>query len=280
MSVAATSCSCTVGRLPSGVLQANEGQWLDITVNTAGKSGALNQTVVLRTGSKGEELRLKVKAIVEPVVDFQPREVIFLVGGEPQEVVVQISGDRPDLRILSVSVGSLPVKAEIRPAPPSRDGGSAKIAAELVVRPINELSQTTSGTLAVGTSDPRRPIVNIPVVFRPASSSSHDQALTLTLPPGATTATGTLRWTPNGTDITSASDPEHPGVPVSVKVLDRNGQRWLDISHDWDVRWPRISGVLVLSTSGKDIRVPYRVRITGSPALESNDVRSREGGKK
>ncbi len=60
-----TSCGCTVGKYPHGLVKPGEEGDVEVTFNSAYKMGYQNKSVMLLANTKPERTVLRIKAVVE-----------------------------------------------------------------------------------------------------------------------------------------------------------------------------------------------------------------------
>lgn len=259
LSVASTSCACTAGILAAATLLPGSGQWLHVTLQTAGRSGPTCQYVTLKAGQVAT--RLPVRAIVKPLIEIQPRQVELGSMAVGQHTVIRVTGDLSDFQVLSASASHAPVLVEIvrsweRSEAPAIGGRVIELR---VTRAEGDLRD---GEVLISTNDPRRPLVKIPVISSPNGTPSLPTGVSvLTVVAPSSTATGgtTLPEGVATAGVTSVRDADQPQIPIAWEP--GGTEQELLIRLPWDSRVNRRGGLLIVETTGRELRIPYRVRV-------------------
>jgi hypothetical protein len=273
LSVAATSCGCTVGRLSEGRLESGQGEWLDVTVTPKGKTGDVRQTVVLRASGHSEDVVVRVRAKIVPIVEYQPRDVRLGAAGGPRDATIVITGDHPEFRVLTVRCAGFPGTAQVSKSTPAC--GSSRASAEILVRLTEASPGPGSGSIEIATNDPRRPLISVPVRVGVQSSRGTGPAV-LTLIPPAPDAIGSILIPANKErpQIKGVRDLDRPAAEVTWKLVQQGGLWRLDISVPWDLRSDTSVGTLAVARGDQEqpIRIPFRVNVR--PAVQGGANKS------
>jgi hypothetical protein len=278
ISVGATSCGCTAGRLAEGRLAAGQGEWLDITVNPKGKVGEIHQTVLLRATDCPDGIPVRVNATVRPIVEAQPPKV--QLGNAKPTATLVISGERPDFRVLGVRCSGVGVSATITSTSGPSEGTRAR--SEIKISVADPESAPWVGTLDIATNDPRRPVLSVPVRVGEAPDQPPASALFTLTPPGSS-ATGSfvVPISAGQPQISSIRDADRPGAQIDWRLRFDRGAWRLHVSVPWDVRSPKSVGTLVVREGELEVKVPYRVTVRpAAPRGGGSSGASTSGGQK
>lgn len=165
-----SSCGCTVPELPKRVFEPGESGELTVIFNPSGKVGVNNRSITIVTNDASSPNHIvSVKVDVKKLVYVEPAQVNFgrLDKGQTLGRKAVIIGRPEDFSVKPVAEGGVPEGFSIKISDPvtvERDGVQMR-SIEIDVTALGTLAVGRSrGVLALETSDPRLPRVEIPLV--------------------------------------------------------------------------------------------------------------------
>jgi hypothetical protein len=184
-----STCTCTVGELPSKTVRPGETAWLEVTFRAPPRDGKVSGHVMVEFAEPGPLFQLMIAGEVRGLLAVDPPDLVFDYpppGTRPSRTVrLHNRGDR-DVKITRVEAPEW-LRAEVRPADAPGPAGRPGQAWELVVQADVGKLRTASGsaTLAVHTDTAPVGPAYLPVRLEAALEATPDRLPLGTVKPGA-----------------------------------------------------------------------------------------------
>jgi hypothetical protein len=128
------SCGCQAASLSTKQIQAGQSGQIEVSVDTAGVTGAIDETVnIITNDPRRPSVSFSVKADVRPEISVSSPSIYFESASQGQEVIKEIIitvAAEKSIRILSAESTDKSVIAKLEPVPES-EGKKVKLTATL-----------------------------------------------------------------------------------------------------------------------------------------------------
>jgi hypothetical protein len=160
------SCGCQAASLSAKQIQAGRSGQIEVTVDTAGLSGAIEKSVnILTNDPRRPSVSLSIRADVQPEISVSSPSIFFEnvpKGTEvTKEVIITVAAER-SIKILSAESTDESVIVKLEPVPDS-EGRKAKL---IATQTGDGKIGYRSGTIIVKTTSYLTPELSIYLIFR------------------------------------------------------------------------------------------------------------------
>ena len=170
------SCGCTTAMLSAPLLRAGERGGVRVVFDSENFAGEVVKEVEIRSNDPARpHVTLRIKALIEPEIDFEPRVVTFddaRAGVELKQVVMLTNRRAEPVRVLRIAAepSSYRCLAPVWPdgSPPLVLESWDRLAIEVVFTPPGTLAMAIAGECALEIEGPRKRHFAVKLLALPA----------------------------------------------------------------------------------------------------------------